>query len=84
MLPAEAACWRAIIAEAPAGVLTSADRGALGMMAQLRSLVETHSADSKSMALLLRCYTELGMTPASRSKVSVKTQKEEENEFAAV
>lgn len=81
----EAALWDTIAAESPPGVLTSADRGLLEIMVELKKLVQSRAADPKERALLLRCYTELGMTPASRSKVQAKTTKTEEiNEFAAI
>lgn len=95
-----ARCWRDTISEAPPGVLTNADRGVLLLMAKLRlhaeqgdpyvtddgQVVETvRIYDTKRLTLLLRCYTELGMTPASRSKVQAKQPDEKPaNEFAAV
>ncbi len=81
----EAEVWREIVSEAPPGVLTNADRGLLGIMATLRVLLCTRQADAKDKALLLRCYTELGMTPASRSKVQAKPSDEKPiNAFAAI
>ena len=94
----EARVWGEIIAECPTGVLTNADRGILAVTVSMRLHAEQGEPfvvdgvptsvrifDTKKIALLMRCYTELGMTPASRSKVSAKTTKVEEiNEFAAV
>lgn len=95
-----ARCWREIVDEAPPGVLTNADRGVMLLLAKLRlhaekgdpfvtddgTLIETiRTYDTKKLGLLLRCYTELGMTPASRSKVSAKDDNERPaNAFAAV
>lgn len=96
-----ARCWREIVAEAPPGVLTNADRGILAIAADLRRHAEQgdpvnvaprgaepeyeYVTDPKKIALLVRCYTELGMTPASRSKVQAKpTEEAPINAFAAV
>lgn len=92
--------WREIVEEAPPGVLTNADRGVLLLMAKLRLHAEVGDPfiaddgttfetvriyDTKRLTLLLRCYTELGMTPASRSKVQAKQPDDKPaNEFAAV
>lgn len=76
--------WCEIVAECPTGVLTSADRGAVEHMSILRAYCREGVMDVKAMALLLRYYTELGMTPASRSKVQVKPVEEKPNAFAAV
>jgi hypothetical protein len=86
-----ARCWREVVAEAPPGVLTNADRGVMLLLSMLRLhaekgdpfvtdkgvVVETvRTYDTKKLGLLLRCYTELGMTPASRSKVHAKANDE--------
>jgi len=84
MTEAEQKAWRWVIAHAHPGVLTTADSGIVELTAQLRALVVQHIADSKDRAQLRTCYNDLGMTPASRSKVSAKPQEKEENEFAAV
>jgi phage terminase small subunit len=80
----EKKAWRWVIAHAHPGVLTAADSGIVELTAQLRALVVAHIADSKDRAQLRTCYNDLGMTPASRSKVSAKPAEKEENEFAAV
>jgi phage terminase small subunit len=82
----ERVAWREVIDEAPPGVLTNADRGIVTIVAQLRKLVAQRMADTKDRALLKACYGELGMTPASRSKVQAKVPDNVKpmNEFAAV
>jgi phage terminase small subunit len=97
---AHANCWRDIVADAPPGVLSNADRGLLTLMVPLRlhseggdpyvsedgKIHETIRVyNDKRLALLLRCYTELGFTPASRSKVQAKQVEDAPvNQFAAV
>lgn len=78
--------WVEVVEEAPPGVLTNADRGILTIVAQLRASIAQRTADTKDRALLKACYAELGMTPASRSKVKAAQQEDEKpkNEFAAV
>jgi phage terminase small subunit len=97
---AHARCWRDIVADAPPGVLSNTDRGLLALMVPLRlhseggdpfvtedgKIMETIRVyNDKRLALLLRCYTELGFTPASRSKVQAKQVEDAPvNQFAAV
>jgi phage terminase small subunit len=92
--------WHDTVAEAPPGVLTNADRGILTLVAMLRDHAEHGEIyitregvvtdervwDTKKLALLKSCYTELGMTPASRSKVQIKPAEEAATvtSFAAV
>ena len=81
----EKKCWDWIRSRCAAGVLANSDEGALELAAELRALVITREADSKDRTLLKSLYTELGMTPASRSKVHVPTNSDvPANEFAAI
>ena len=82
--PEELKTWNQLIDECPLGVLTSADRALLTVASILLTSVHTRQADTKKIGLLLRCLVELGMTPASRSKVQVGEPKEEANAFAAI
>ena len=84
MTEPEKKAWRWVIAHAHPGVLTTADSGIVELTAQLRALVVQHIADSKDRAQLRTCYNDLGMTPASRSKVQAKPAEKAVNEFAAV
>jgi phage terminase small subunit len=81
---AERKAWLATVAECAPGVLTNADRGIVELTAQLRALVSSRAADGRARTLLRQCYAELGMTPASRSKVSAPAPDQSANEFAAV
>lgn len=81
----ERAAWQWIIDRCPPGVLGNSDDGILELAAYLRALLVTRQADSKDRVLLKGCYAELGMTPASRSKVQAKPSEDKpKNEFAAV
>lgn len=81
----ERECWHWIADRCPPGVLTNADEGALELAAEMRALVVKRKADGETRRLLKALYTELGMTPASRSKVHAKTGDDRPtNEFAAV
>jgi hypothetical protein len=73
MDPAAAGCWREIIAEAPPGVLTGADRLVVEIAAVMTAKVRRGEATAGEAGLMLRALTECGMTPASRSKVSAAT-----------
>lgn len=82
----EVKCWDWIRIRCAPGVLANSDEGALELAAELRALVITRKADSKDRTLLKALYTELGMTPASRSKVHVPSANTDKpvNEFAAI
>ena len=70
LAPDEAACWREFVANAPAGVLTSADRVALECLARL--IAKGRRPEGLPPAYLghLRALLgELGATPASRGRV---------------
>ncbi len=70
LAPDEAACWREFCRDAPGGVLTSADRLALEMLARLiakgRRPEGLLGAEMSNLRALLG---EMGATPASRSRV---------------
>lgn len=78
--------WHDIVSECPPGVLSNADRGIVELTVTLREAVVRRRLDVKGRALLKACYAELGMTPASRSKVKTAPKDDEKpkNEFAAV
>jgi len=79
--PIAAQCWREMVADAPARVLTSADRPVLAVAARIYAKVQQDEPTPvQELTLLLRCLAELGATPASRSKV---TQRPEEKSTAS-
>lgn len=81
----EREAWATFVEEAAPGVLTNSDRGLLELACTLRALVKSRQADSKDRALLKSCYVDMGMTPASRSKVqAAKSEDAPVNAFAAV
>lgn len=83
MTPAERESWEWIVARCAPGVLANSDDGILEITACLREQFLIRALDAKGILLLKACYGELGMTPASRSKVQAKPQQAAEvNEFA--
>lgn len=82
----ERACWQWIVDRVPAGVLGNCDDGIVELTAWLRAQFVARKADRADRALLRQCYTELGCTPSSRSRVQAKPTEDEKpkNDFAAV
>lgn len=68
--PDEAGCWYEFIANAPAGVLTSGDRWALERACCLQAKARREGLSPPELGHLRGYLTELGATPASRSKIS--------------
>ena len=65
------ACWNELIANAPEGVLTRADRGVVELTARLQAQMRGKAKLSTSISQQLRsCFASLGMTPADRSRVT--------------
>jgi len=65
----EAACWCEFIENAPAGVLTSHDRWTLAQACKIEAKSRREWLLPAEMGHLRGFLTELGATPASRSKV---------------
>ncbi len=78
------AAWNEIVSQSHPGTLSSADRHLVEMAA--RTLVEIREGNaSASMLLRFQTFlTEMGMTPASRSKVSVAPVKDEGTDFGSL
>jgi hypothetical protein len=57
-------------------VLTSADRGVLELAATIQARSRRGEAPPAELALLLRALAEMGLTPASRSKVAAPKPEE--------
>jgi len=76
-------CWRRIVELAPKGVLKNCDEGFVELTARLWANVKSGRATVAEQALLLKCWQQLGCTPASRASVQVKPE-DAENEFSAV
>lgn len=67
---AEVECWREIVGNSVAAVLTSADRVMVEIAARLLAKMRDGSIKSTELSAFTRCLTELGWTPASRHKVA--------------
>jgi phage terminase small subunit len=73
LAPDAARCWHEIAGEAAPGVLTSADRLVVELAATIQARSRRGEAPPAELALLLRALGEMGLTPASRSKVAPAT-----------
>jgi phage terminase small subunit len=75
-------CWHGIAASVPYP-LTNADGHILALTAHLESRVRGGRASAAEFNQYRACLREIGMTPASRSNVSVP-KSENRNEFAEI
>lgn len=76
----EAACWDRIVKLAPPGVLKDSDEAIVELTARLWARLKSGKAKAADATQLRTCLQQLGMTPASRSLVSVPGASEA-NEF---
>ena len=65
----ESATWLEFCTHAPAGVLTAGDRWVLEMAARLMAKSRREGLLAAELGHLRACLTELGASPASRSRV---------------
>jgi phage terminase small subunit len=79
---AEADCWREVVANSAACVLTSADRVLVELVARLLAKMRRDWLTGAEIGTLKSCLTELGWTPASRSKVATPKANTTPSEFA--
>ena len=84
LTPRERAAWDKIVATCPLGVLTAADEGIVELTARLWVQAAAPIATASTRTAFARCLQQLGMTPASRTLVTVAPPPAEENEFAKV
>jgi hypothetical protein len=70
--PKAATIWRQIAAEAPPGVLCRAHRKIVWAASLLGARIQEGEVTPQAIAQFRLCLTELGMTPAAASKVSVQ------------
>lgn len=63
--------WRELMSEIPAMVASKADRKVVELTVLMIERMRNNTARSSDFSTLMRCLAELGMTPASRSKVSL-------------
>jgi hypothetical protein len=73
----ERACWLEAVGNAPAGVLTSADRFIVEIAARLIAKFRTEWLTGPEMAQLTRALARMGWTPADRSRVSAAPERQE-------
>lgn len=78
LTPEQVVVWRVIVEECPRGVLTNADRRALGYMcgamAKQDANMRVGEYDVKLGAHIFSGLQQIGLTPSSRSKVqTIKT-----------
>ena len=65
------ACWHELSGNAPAGVLTKADRLILELAARLLATVRASGAPQAALSQQLRaCLVSMGMTPVDRARVN--------------
>lgn len=75
---AELATWREFTATAPANVLTAFDAYNVEIVARLMAKFRADWLTGAEFGILKNALTELGATPASRSKITAVTQEQEE------
>lgn len=82
---AERTCWERIAAEAPEGVLTSADRSYVRSAAILMALEDAREINTKDRGQLHKLLADFGMSPRGRSYIKVAPDSgRKANEFADI
>ena len=67
--PDEQLMWLEIVDDAPANVLTSADRTVIELLTRLRARFRRQWLTGAEMASMTWCLSHLGFTPSDRSRV---------------
>lgn len=84
----ERSCWCELQQKIPPQVLTNADDFLVEQTAVLLAISRTHHLlipmTSTDRGLLIRCLSQLGCTPADRSKIHIPKAPEKENPFDKV
>lgn len=84
--PEEKDRWRELARIAPEGVLANAERGVVELACKLWAVLRKdgvggrYGLNTGQGALLLQCFSKLGMTPSDRAKVAVSPEKETQEE----
>lgn len=76
----EREAWSELVEQVPAGVLTSADRWSAELTCKLMAKIWKGENTGADMGHLIKLLSQLGMTPADRSKISLEPKKPA-NEF---
>ena len=77
----ETETWHELVQEAPAGVVTEADRRIMEVLTVLAIRLRKRELDVAGMTQFVKFLGLLGMTPADRSRVTATPQKAE-NKFS--
>lgn len=88
--PAEKKCWLELEALVPPGILFNSDRWHVEitacLLAKMRDprggLGGKHGLRAGEVRLLNKCLTQMGMTPADRSRIAIIKEDESDNPFA--
>jgi hypothetical protein len=75
-------CWAEIVSNSASGVLTSADRVLVEAAARVLSKFRREWLTGSELTFFRGCLTELGWTPASRSRVPAGQDDAPDSEFA--
>ena len=73
---AEKKLWIEIIEVLPEGVLTAADRWNLEIACRMMYKLRKADANAGEIGILQKCLSNMGLTPADRSKVKMPAKKE--------
>ena len=77
--------WKEIVSNSHPGTLCSADRLLMEMASRMLVAIRTETKVNAAMYMRFQMFlSEMGMTPAARSKVSVAPVKEENEDFGAI
>jgi hypothetical protein len=81
----EKAAWLVIVESCAPGVLSKRDRELVWVAAKVKAKIQRESPWPKDVALLIRCLSLMGMTPADASRVqAVELKAEKAASFAAI
>jgi|SRR5579859_87678 len=76
--------WRELVGISPAGVLTQADRWTVEVACRMMRMLRSGIFGAAEVNTLIRCLSQMGMTPADRSKIVIPKQVEAQDEIAAL
>ena len=72
--------WKEVVDQIPDGVATKADRLVVEVVVRMTEKMREGTATSANYTTLMRGLSQLGMTPADRSKISVTPQESDATE----
>jgi phage terminase small subunit len=80
LTPAQKKIWAEFVSEIPPLVVTKADRKIVHIAVLMWERVANATARASDFATLMKCLSQLGMTPADRSKIKVSKPEAEPEE----